>query len=126
MKTKVFVVSLLIGSMAAGGGGSSVGPSNPAAENCIKLQGTLESFEDNAGQGANCVVDEWHLWREMERRGLVKHHEEPTPPYGLANPASVNCQDIGGEIRWVETLEGTQGFCVVGEWKLFEAINVLD
>ncbi len=126
MKTKIFFLALIIGSIASAGGGSSVGLGNPASENCIKLEGTLESVQDEYGQKSNCVVEQWHLWREMDKRGLVKHHEYPTEPIGIPNPAAVNCQDIGGEHRGVETPEGSTGFCVIEVWTLFRVINVLD
>lgn len=124
MKTIPFFLLLSLGSIASAGGGSSIGLGNPAAENCVKLEGTLEPTQNDYGQDANCVVDEWHLWSEMKNRGLVKPHEYPTNPVPLPNPAAVNCQDIGGDLRSVETPAGTQGFCVINQWKLLEAINL--
>lgn len=120
MKTKILLLSLIIGSTGFAGGGSSVGLGNPAAENCIKLEGTLEY-----GEQSNCVVDEWHLWIEMNKRGLTQHHQYPGHPIGLPNPAAVNCIDIGGQTRTLETPEGQLGLCVVEQWTLFRAINVI-
>ncbi len=120
----ILVLGLWSGLFAFAGGGSSVGPGNPASYNCVKLGGQLEAYTTPQGQGANCVLDEWKLWTEMNNRGLIKPVRSETVLAYLPNPAAVNCVRIGGKLRQVETPQGTQGFCVVEEWTLFRAINI--
>lgn len=122
MKNAIIITIILASVNAFAGGGSSVGPANPASLNCLKLDGQLERIDTANGQYSNCVVEEWQLFREMSARGLVKDHS--SGGMGMANPASVNCNDIGGQVRMVETHQGQFGQCVVEEWTLFRAINV--
>jgi putative hemolysin len=125
MKNKLNMIILgLIGfsAQAFAGGSSTVGPANPAAVNCVKLGGILEPYQTPAGQGANCVIGEWQLFREMLKRGLTKPHR-----YGngaMPNPAAVNCIDIQGTLRTENTPAGQNGLCVIEEWSLFRVINV--
>lgn len=123
MNLQVLVLSLFFSAQAFAGGGSSVGPGNPSALNCIKLGGTLESIETPYGQGANCVIDEWQLWREMISQNLVNENDDPGM---ITNPASANCYNIGGTIRIVSTSEGEVGYCIIEEWALFRTINIVD
>lgn len=123
MKNLIFIISILISLATFAGGGSSVGSANPAAQNCLKLGGTLERVQTPEGERGNCVIEEWLLFREMHNRGLVKRHDCGFA--SIPNPAAVNCRDIGGEIRIVETSAGQAGYCVVDEWKLFRAIDVI-
>ncbi|MGZ3744283.1 MAG: DUF333 domain-containing protein [Pseudobdellovibrionaceae bacterium] len=125
MKSKITYLilgALVITAEAHGGGSSTVGPANPAAVNCIKLGGTLERVVTPAGEDANCVIDEWKLYKEMSDRGLVKRHNYEN--ISIPNPASVNCLDIKGTLRIEETPEGQRGLCVVGQWDLFRAIDI--
>jgi putative hemolysin len=120
---------LVLGSIAYAGGGSSIGPANPAAVNCIKLNGTREPIQTPEGEYANCVVEAWHLYNEMSKRGLVKdpacpNPPNPNPPGGIPNPSAVNCIGIGGSYVNKSTPEGAIGFCVVEEWTLFRAIDI--
>lgn len=120
--TNIFV--MLVSSIALAGGGSSIGPANPAAVNCGKLQGTLEPYSTPQGEGANCVIEAWHLFDEMFKRGLVKEHHYPVPPRFIPNPSAVNCNDIQGNYINRTTPEGDVGYCVVEEWTLFRVIDV--
>ena len=122
---KFFGVALFLASVSAfAGGGSSVGDGNPASVNCVKLGGTLEFVETPQGQVGNCVIGEWTLYQEMANRDLVVHHHYG--PGGMPNPAAVNCNDIGGEIRIIETPAGQSGYCVVEEWTLYRVIHVAE
>ena len=123
MNLQILILSLLFSAQTFAGGGSSVGPGNPSALNCIKLGGTLEAIETPDGQDANCVIDEWQLWWEMNSRNLVRENDDPGM---IANPATANCYNIGGTIRMDSTPEGEVGYCVIEEWALFRAINVTD
>ncbi|MBN8542354.1 MAG: DUF333 domain-containing protein [Deltaproteobacteria bacterium] len=109
----------------ARGGGSSVGPANPAAMNCLVLGGELENYTTEAGENANCVIEEWTLFKEMNDRGLVKPHQYG-PGVGMPNPAAVNCIDIGGDLRAEAMPTGeTSTFCVVEQWTLFNTIDAV-
>ncbi len=124
MKNLFIALTMLAAANAmAEGGGSSVGPGNPAALNCIKLGGGLERFRTPQGEDSNCVIEEWQLYREMHARKLDKRHRYG--PGGVPNPAAVNCADIGGTIRIVNAPEGEAGYCVVEQWDLFRAIDVI-
>jgi len=125
MKNKITVLifgALVITAQAHAGGSSTVGPGNPAAFNCLKLGGTLERVVTPRGQDANCVIDQWKLYKEMSDRGLVRHHQYAD--MAMPNPAAVNCLDIKGTIRMEETPGGQRGLCVVAQWDLFRAIDV--
>lgn len=125
MKNKfgLMILSIvMLGAQAYAGGSSTVGPGNPAAYNCIKLGGFLESFTSPQGEDSNCVIDEWKLFNEMYQRGLVKPHHHDN--VGMPNPAAVNCIDINGTLRYESTPEGQIGFCVVEQWDLFRAIDI--
>lgn len=51
--------------------------------------------------------------------------QKPMPSAGIANPASVNCVDKGGQLEIVEEAGGAAGYChlpdgrVCEEWSLF-------
>lgn len=126
MKTSIILlIGLMSGNVFSMAGGSSTGGvPNPAAVNCLKLGGVLETTQNEHGVDANCAIDEWKLYTEMNKRGLVKKHSYRQPPIGLPNPASVNCNDIKGSIRIVTEPAGQRGICVVGQWDLFRAIDI--
>jgi putative hemolysin len=109
---------------AFAGGGSSIGVGNPAAKNCIELGGKLQIL-DVQGQAENCLIEEWNLFRTMYRCHLVQVHHYGSPgQIGMANPASVNCADIGGQIQIMKSPTGGEfGVCVVEEWKLFRSVD---
>ncbi len=118
------LMSLVPLNSALAGGGSSVGPANPASVNCIKLGGGLESAVDSDGNSFGlCVIGLWALYKEMNDRGLVKPHPGG-PGVGMPNPAALNCVEIGGGVRSIETPNGYHDVCVVEEWDLFKAIDV--
>jgi len=127
MKTLIptlFLACLISNPGFAQGGGSGVGTSNPASEHCLNLGGQLESFQSRNGEGYNCVIAEWDLYRIMSKKGLVKpircgSENMPCMP----NPASYNCVVIGGTLRSVETPEGQDNNCVVEEWALWHVFN---
>lgn len=115
---------LLFSNLAFGsGGGSSVGPANPAAVLCLDLGGGIESVETPAGTSGNCVVEQWQLFAAMTEAGLVRKQSGGHAGAGLANPAAVNCLNIGGALRHIETPEGTSGFCVIEEWTLYSIFH---
>ena len=119
MKKIIISLIILASAQVFAGGGSSIGPANPAALNCVRLGGELESVNTKKGTYSNCVIQEWTLFRAMYERGLVKDHQYG--PGAMPNPAAVNCTDIGGSLRYISQ----NSACVVEEWTLFRVINVL-
>jgi len=114
---------LSVGLQAFAGGSSTVGPGNPAAVNCIQLGGVLESYQTPAGASANCVIEQWQLYKEMSARGLTNPPHGSENGVGMPNPAAVNCIDIEGQLRTVSSPTGQSGFCVVEQWTLFRVIH---
>jgi putative hemolysin len=116
-------LTLATGTQAhAFGGGSSIGPANPASVFCEDLGGELTIAKDpNGGEYGICNIEEWSLFRQMSARGLVKPHRYPG--VGMPNPASVNCEDIGGQLTIKESERGQYGICQVEEWTLWRVFN---
>jgi putative hemolysin len=125
---KKYLILICLGSlfsMTASATRETGGIGNPAAKNCILLGGRLEMVvHPDGGQDANCVIEEWKLFSEMNKRHLVHKHQYDG--IRVPNPASVNCADIKGTLRMVATPQGQYGLCVVGEWNLFRAINIIN
>ena len=113
----------LLASVAFAGGGSSIGPANPASLNCLKLGGTLERVLTPQGEDSNCVIEEWTLFRALT---LKRSTTKPTHGAGFVpNPAAVTCIDIGGTLRSYQTSVGEGANCVIPQWTLFHALNVV-
>ena len=125
MKKITFLSILCFSLIAQAGGGSSIGPANPASLNCSKLGGTSELVRDPDGEYSNCVIEQWTLYKEMAKRGLVKQHPSDPDRPSMPNPATVNCHDIDGQIRVKQEPSGEAAYCVVEEWTLFRAIDVV-
>lgn len=108
------------------GGSTTVGVPNPAAANCIKLGGTLESFEASSGYtDYNCAIEQWQLFTEMNKRNLVKPHSYPGPVVAMPNPAAVNCIDVEGKLSERIHSNDSATYCIVEEWTLLKYINVI-
>ena len=117
MKRIIITLSLLLASASFAGGGSSVGPANPAAVHCLNLGGQLINYTTPEGQNANCLIEQWALFRAMYEKGLVIQHQYG--PGGMPNPAAVNCTDIHGELQYSE--QGS--LCLVEQWTLFRVFH---
>jgi putative hemolysin len=119
MRKMILVTVSLVSLSAFAGGGSSVGPENPAARNCLALGGAVEIVEDPDGnQASYCAIAQWTLFREMAARGLTDDSVQ-------GNPASLNCLKAGGTLRRVVTPEGEDHDCVIEAWTLFRIIDVV-
>lgn len=89
--------------------------SNPASVYCEENGGTVEIRKDEQGNeigycvfedGSEC--EEWTFYR-----GDCKPGDSLTPGVGLANPASVYCEENGGTIEIREDASGGQvGYCI--------------
>lgn len=57
--------------------------------------------------------------------GCANKGSDTTKPIGMANPASVYCEQLGGKTEIVEAKEGQQGICMlpsgekIEEWSLY-------
>ncbi len=108
------------------------GMPNPASVFCGKAGGTTEIKKDASGgeygmctfaNGTTC--EEWALFRgEGCNAGLAGG--KPVPPAGMANPASVSCQEAGGTTEIKKDASGGEyGMCTFAngtaceEWALF-------
>lgn len=103
--------------------------SNPAAVNCGKLGGIPKSVKDpSGGEIGYCVFpngtacEEWGLMKGS----CVSANVTAQKPVGMANPASVNCQKIGGTTKILKNPDGSEyGVCAFAngttceEWALF-------
>lgn len=88
---------------------------NPASVFCEENGGTLEIREDErGGQVGYCIFEDGSECEEWTYyRGDCKPGDSLSPSVGLANPASVYCEENGGslEIREDET-GGQLGYCL--------------
>ncbi len=121
----VIGLTLLVGCSSGNGG-----IANPASVYCQQHSGKLEMHKDAAGNESGACVfadgsscDEWAYYR-----GECKPGAQPaTPaPAGMANPASVFCEQNGGKLDIRRDTSGGQvGMCVFSdassceEWAYF-------
>lgn len=108
---------------------------NPASVHCEKIGGTLEMRTNNLGEYGVCKLDgleceEWALFRG-ECSLLNTSKIKPSSQSGvnnslLGNPASQNCENLGGTISIETNGAGDQyGLCNLGsgytceEWALY-------
>lgn len=70
-----------------------------------------------------------HPDKHHHKREHKKKHKHEKPMIGMANPASVYCQKVGGKVRIHKESNGEVGYChlpngqVVEEWKLYRAAH---
>lgn len=115
---------MLLVNISFAGGKSTIGMANPASVNCLKLGGVLERHTNYKGEYADCAIEEWTLYHEMLKRGLVQENSSDHDGLGMPNPASVNCENVEGELRIEQTNKGENGICVVNEWDLMKYIDI--
>jgi len=112
------------------------GMPNPASVNCGNVGGTTEIMTNPDGSqygmcsfpnGTSC--EEWALFRgegcqagaEVNQTG----NSTTTGQTGMANPASVNCVNVGGTLEIKDSAAGQYGMCTFPngtsceEWALF-------
>ena len=87
---------------------------NPASEFCTDQGYQLEMRSDSSGTTEYCVFpdgsecEEWAFYRgECEPAGTTFES-----PLGLANPASVYCEEQGYELEMRTDADGTAGYCI--------------
>jgi hypothetical protein len=112
------------------------GMANPASVNCGNIGGTTEIKTSADGSqygmctftnGTTC--EEWALFRGEGCQAGPSVNQTPAEPAsnqtGLANPASVNCVNIGGKVDIKDSAAGQYGMCTFTngttceEWALF-------
>ena len=121
-----------------------IGMANPASVYCQQKGGTLIPVQTTQGVSNNCklpggeTIDEWALWRRdhisfvlpcllvLAGCSTPSQPEAPKPPQiGMANPASVYCQQKGGTLIPVQTAQGVSNNCklpggeTIDEWALW-------
>ena len=109
---------------------------NPASVNCGNIGGTTEIKTNADGSqygmctftnGTTC--EEWALFRGEGCKPGVSVNQTPAAPAsnqtGIANPASVNCVNVGGTVQIKDSAAGQYGMCAFPngttceEWALF-------
>ncbi len=112
------------------------GLANPASVNCGNIGGTTEIKKNADGSeygmctftnGTTC--EEWALFRGEGCKAGAKVNTTPTGApsnqTGIANPASVNCVNLGGTLEIKDSAAGQYGMCTFAnnttceEWALF-------
>jgi putative hemolysin len=109
--------------------GSVIGMANPASVYCEEQGGTLDMRDSDAGQYGVCVFpdgnecEEWAFFRGECRPGAGANPTEAV--IGMANPASVYCEERGGTVEMRTSDAGQYGVCVFPdsseceEWAFF-------
>jgi len=106
---------------------------NPASVNCGTVGGTTEIKKDDSGNeygmctfsnGTSC--EEWALFRGEGCKAYTPANATAPASAGIANPASVNCDKIGGTTEIKKNADGSEyGMCTFPnstsceEWALF-------
>jgi putative hemolysin len=112
---------------------TSASMANPASVNCANVGGTLEIRKDTAGNeygmcnfsnGTSC--EEWALFRNEGCKAGVAVTSTTAVQVGMANPASLNCGNLGGTLEIKKDTAGNEfGMCnfqngtSCEEWALF-------
>jgi len=121
---------------APAGTAGQAGMANPASVNCGNIGGTTEIKTNADGSqygmctfknGTSC--EEWALFRGEGCKAGAEVAASSTGTAagqtGLANPASVNCVNIGGKVEIKDSAAGQYGMCTFTngttceEWALF-------
>lgn len=117
---KIIIMSVLIFSLAI----ISCSPQEKITsyEECVAAgYPIMESYPERCSDGFNTFTREL---TEKEKSNL-ENPNMPEEPVGLANPASVNCEEIGGELEIRNSPLGQYGVCIKDgseceEWALFK------
>ena len=110
--------------------GTQMELANPASVNCVNLNGTVEMKKDATGgdygmctfaNGTSC--EEWALFKG---EGCKAYSGPSATPATIANPAAVNCVNLGGTVEMKKNATGEEyGMCKFAngtscdEWALF-------
>jgi hypothetical protein len=84
---------------------------NPASVYCEENGGTLEIRSETGGEIGYCIFDNGS---ECEEWAYYRGECEPEveEPIGMANPASVYCEENNGTLEIRNFTNGEKGFCV--------------
>jgi hypothetical protein len=116
---------------------SQTGMANPASVNCVNVGGQSVIMTNPDGSqygmcnftnGTSC--EEWALFRgESCKAGVTENQTvnatAPADQTSMANPASVNCVNVGGTVQIKDSPAGQYGMCAFTngtaceEWALF-------
>jgi len=116
---------------------NQTGMANPASVNCVNIggQSVIMTNPDGSQYGMcnftnGTICEEWALFRgEGCQPGVTANQTgNATAPSGqtsMANPASVNCVNVGGTVQIENSAAGQYGMCnftngtICEEWALF-------
>jgi putative hemolysin len=96
--------------------GESADLPNPASVYCEEQGGRVDMRADASGIYGVCIFgngsecEEWAYYRGECSPGQSTEGSEPG--FGLANPASVYCEEQGGRLEMRTDRNGTQGLCL--------------
>ena len=110
----------------------SIGMTNPASSYCVEQGGESIIVKSQNGEYGVCklkdgtAMEEWEYYRSSNNNSAVK----PEKPIGMANPASVFCDDKGGKSVTEKDKNGNErGVCrfnngtKVDEWDYYRENN---
>lgn len=134
MKKSILVASLSVATLFATNAFANedtpmLGMANPAATYCIDQGGETKTVSTLEGEHGICIlsdgteVGQWEYFRQNQDA------QGDDVMMGMANPASVFCEEQGGSVKIVDTAEGQIGMCVmpdgseIEEWELFNKHN---
>jgi hypothetical protein len=116
---------------------NQTGMANPASVNCVNVggQSVIMTNPDGSQYGMcnftnGTTCEEWALFRgEGCQPGVIANQTAnataPAGQSGMANPASVNCVNVGGTVQIQNSAAGQYGMCAFPngttceEWALF-------
>ncbi len=119
------LVALLLVVSACGDDDEEAELANPASVYCEEHDGTLDMRTDDSGETGYCVFDDGSECEEWAFFNGVCAPGDSLENAGLANPASVYCEEQGGTLEMREGEDGTTGYCVFDdgseceEWAFF-------
>ena len=131
-RISLLLVCVLVAMMIAGCGQDNVGLANPASVYCEEQGGELDIRDEEGGQVGYCLFDdgseceEWAYFNgECQPGDSLEDEESEEGAAGLANPASVYCEEQGGELDIRDEEDGQVGYCLFEdgseceEWAFF-------
>lgn len=129
MKLRTFLACTTIIIIAATGCTPEevIGMANPAAEYCEERGGTIDLREGEGGVSGFCIFDDGSECDEWAFFNAECAIGDSIEIIGMANPASVYCEEQGGVLDMRDGEGGTAGFCIFEdgseceEWAFFNS-----
>ena len=124
---KLVIIPLIVAVLVLGACGSKpdAGMANPASKFCTEQGGKWESRTEAGGEVGYCILEDGTECEEWAYyRGQCGPDATEAQP-GMANPASVYCEEQGGKTDIRTEAGGEVGYCVFDdgsecdEWAFF-------